>query len=423
MGDKAGGLRLDWKRTFLIGFGFLATSIAWSMYNANVPLILDRAYGLSTLTIGVIMTFDNIFAVIFQPLFGALSDRTITRWGRRMPYILIGLPLCAALFVLIPRMSTLFGMMGVIILFNFIMSTWRSPVIALMPDLTPPPLRSLANGVINLMGGVGGVLAFLVGGMLVNRGGAGLAFIFGGFVMVLAWVALFLFVREPKVLSAAEAEVVREQEMAEERHDKRGINRSLLLILFAILFWFVGYNAIETFFTLWAVNVLGLSEGSASITLTFFTLALVIGAVPAGIIGTRFGRRRTILAGLVGIVALFTLQGFMTSLNVVRILLALAGFSWALININSLPMVVEIARSSRIGKYTGYYYFFSASAAIIGPSLFGWIRDLTQNYSTLFVFANAAFAIALGCMLFVRHGEAVTSPDGVASAARVSEAA
>lgn len=417
------GPRLDYKRTFLIGFGFLAISIAWSMYNANVPLILDRTYGLSTLAIGAIMTIDNIFAVIFQPLFGALSDRTLTKWGRRMPYILIGLPVCAALFVFIPRMSSLFAMMGVIIVFNFIMSTWRSPVIALMPDITPPPLRSMANGIINLMGGVGGVLAFLVGGILVNRGGAGLAFGFGSIVMGLAWLALFFFVREPKVLSASEAETILEQELAEEKHDKAGINRSLLLILFAILFWFIGYNAIETFFTLYAVNVLGLSEGTASITLTFFTLALVIGAVPAGIIGTRIGRRRTILAGLIGIVTLFTIQSFMTSLNIVRVLLVLAGFAWALININSLPMVVEIAKSSRIGKYTGYYYFFSASAAIVGPSLFGWIRDLTQNYGTLFIFSNVAFAVALGCMLFVRHGEAERPPVETAKSAKSAEAA
>jgi Na+/melibiose symporter-like transporter len=431
MDGKTGGPRLDYKRTFLIGFGFLATSIAWSMYNANVPLLLNKLGTLSTFTIGVIMTIDNIFALIFQPYFGALSDRTITRWGRRLPFILIGLPICAALFIFIPRMPSLGLMMGVIILFNLVMSTWRSPVIALMPDVTPPPLRSVANGIINLMGGVGCVLAFLVGGMLVNQGGAPLAFAFGSLIMILAWLALILFVREPKILTASEAAEVRAKEEAEEKQDQKSINRSLLLILCSILFWFIGYNAIETFFTLYAVNVLGVREGSASIMLTFFSLALVIGAVPAGFIGTKFGRRRTILAGLTGIIALFTVMVIVSFsaggaagaglAMIIRILLILAGFSWALININSLPMVVEIAKSSRIGKYTGYYYFFSASAAILAPPLFGLVRDLTGNYAMLFVFSTVAFLAALGCMLFVRHGEVEYTQEQVISEAKAIE--
>ncbi len=397
-------LKLDYKKTFLIGFGFFASSLAWSVYNANVPLILE-GYGLSSFLLGLIMAIDNVFAVIFQPLFGALSDKTNTRFGRRLPYILVGIPTCAILFTFIPWTTALFAMMAVVILFNFIMSTWRSPVIALMPDVTPSPLRSKANGVINLMGGVGGVLAFLLGGILINMFGMKAPFMFAGIVMMIAWALIFLFVREPAILSKEEREKLEAKEIAEESSDKKSINKSLLFILFAIFFWFIGYNAVETYFTLYATNVLGVAKGTASMTLSYFSLALVAGAIPAGFIGTKFGRKKTIMTGLVGIIILFALQLFTNNINMVRILLIFAGFSWALVNINSLPMVLEIAKSSRIGKFTGYYYFFSASSNIISPPLFGIVHDITNNYAHVFIYAIIAFILALGCISMAKHGE------------------
>ena len=188
---------LNYRKTFLIGFGFFASSLAWSLYNSFVPVLLKERYIQSDALIGFIMTIDNIFGVIFQPLVGQISDKTRTRFGKRMPYILVGIPLCAVAFLFIPRTRSLAAMMAVIILFNLIMSIWRSPAVALMPDLTPPAQRSKANGIINLMGGVGGIIAFLAGGLLSNAGGDNMPFLMGSIVMFGALLVLFFFVREP----------------------------------------------------------------------------------------------------------------------------------------------------------------------------------------------------------------------------------
>ncbi len=426
-------MRLDYRKTFLIGFGFFASSIAWSLYNSFVPVMLEQRFLLASTLIGVIMTIDNFFGVIFQPIVGMLSDRTHTRIGRRMPWILIGIPLCAIAFIFIPRASTLVAMMSVIIGFNFIMSLWRSPVVALMPDVTPAPLRSKANGVINLMGGVGSIVAFAVGGVLADLNENLYApFVMGSTVMLFALVMLLLFVREPDsrrghepkeapeaALQAADAGAAVVGEAGDVQPEpagkglkaiknwKPGEKRSLVLLLCAIFFWFCGYNAVETFFTLYATNTLGVTAGKATGLLTVYSLAFVAFALPSGILAGKLGRRTVILTGLIGITVAFIPMLFVQNLLVLRILLLLGGIFWACININSLPMVVEMATKERIGTFTGYYYFFSFSAAIVSPILFGFIRDLTQNYSTLFVYAIAAFVCAFCCVLFVRHGEAV----------------
>lgn len=422
--------RLNYKRTFLIGFGFFASALAWSIYNSLVPLMLEERYIASTATIGFIMTIDNIFGVIFQPLFGQLSDRTHTRFGKRMPYIMAGIPICAIAFIFIPQARTLTAMMAIIILFNLVMSFWRSPVVALMPDLTPPKLRSKANGVINLMGGVGSIIAFLAGGFLIKVGGYNLPFLMGSLIMIFALLMLFRFIREPdtRIIGRAEDKVplatrpfkpdqtaaVADPAVASvpgsQDPDRKiwvpGEKRSLFALLLAIFFWFCGYNAIEAFFTLYATKELGLSAGDATMTLTLFSLTLVAFALPAGIIAGRVGRKRTIMVGLIGMVVLFLPMFLINQVWVLRIMLLLAGICWAGININSLPMVVELASANRIGSFTGYYYFFSFSAAIVSPTLYGLIRDLSQSYGSLFLYSGLAFACALICMIFVRHGEA-----------------
>ncbi len=440
--------KLDYKRTLFLGFGFLASSLAWSIYNSLVPVLLEERFMLSTVVIGTIMTIDNIFGIIFQPLVGAFSDKTFTRYGRRMPWIMIGIPLSAIFFTLIPWAKSLGLMMAFIICFNLIMSMWRSPVIALMPDLTPRILRSKANGVINLMGGIGSIIAFLAGGILANMDSSGrLTFGMGSVIMVLALIGLVIFIREPvgeawkraqresvgKRLTQADfAQMLAEEEELSDIKDKGGLDRkltsaervSLVLLLGAIFFWFCAYNAIETFFTLFATNVLNVSTGTATIMLTSFSLTFVAFALPAGLIAGKRGRKKTIMAGL------FLLIGFMlpmifinpilsavgvdvtsaSSLLIKQIvvigLLACAGFGWACVNINSLPMVVELASHDKIGRFTGYYYFFSFGASIVSPILFGAIRDLTQDYNSLFIYAVICFGLALACTLFVKHGEA-----------------
>lgn len=453
-------MRLEYRKTFLIGFGFFASSIAWSLYNSLVPVMLEQRFLLATTFIGIIMTIDNFFGVIFQPMVGALSDRTHTRIGKRMPWMLFGIPLCAVAFAFIPRMTTLITMMATVIGFNFIMSLWRTPAVSLMPDVTPPILRSKANGIINLMGGIGSIVAFLVGGMLADLNeNMHAPFIMGAGVMLFALAMLLLFVREPdsriiKVAAPTEAEKTAEANSLkanakefnqgsldevrqasagalsrryaeaavphkitgdkpvaaiaklEPKDWKPGEKKSLTFILLAIFFWFCGYNAVETFFTLFATNMLGVSAGVGTHLLTMFSLSFVAFAIPAGVIAGRIGRKKVIFTGLIGMVLAFLPMLFIQNIMVVRILLLFGGFCWACININSLPMVVELADKARIGTYTGYYYLFSFSAAIVSPILFGFIRDLTQDYATLFIYAVAAFSIALICILFVKHGEA-----------------
>jgi len=405
--------KLDVKKTLLLSFGFFASSIAWSVYNSFVPQILE-GFIKSTTLIGFIMTFDNIFGVIFQPLFGSLSDKTRTRFGRRMPYIFIGLPICAVAFTLIPHMDSLGSLMAVIIIFTFVMSAWRSPVVALMPDITPGPLRSQANGIVNLLGGIGSLIAFFVGGILFRAGGFPLPFLMSAVMMLLALAVLALFVREPKQAYEPE-EKSKKAEIKQLSKDER---KSLLLILFGVFFWFTGYNAVETFFTLYATNTLGMDAGGASMTLSIFSLTFLAFAVPAGYLAVKTGRRKAILIGLSGLVILFLPMVFMANAWVARACLFLGGFFWAMVNINSLPMVVQLSGEEKVGAFVGYYYFFSFSSQIVSPILFGFIRDLVGHYRVLFLYACIAFALAAFSLLFVRHGE--DKPDQV-SASQVLE--
>lgn len=432
-------LRLNYKQTFLIGFGFLASSLAWSIYNSQVPLILSERFLLSNTLIGTIMTIDNFFGVIFQPLIGAWSDNTRTRIGRRMPWIAIGLPLCAIIFSLVPLQQTLFAFMAVIILFNLIMALWRSPVISLMPDVTPAPLRSEANGIINMMGGVGSITAFLVGGMLSEIGdNKFFAFFMATIIMVIAFIVLINYVREPDALryreehnipikdttanrwgqqSRLDIERYRTHEDLDEVVDEKQQSftafkalpktekRSLIGILIAIFSWFLGYNAIETFFTLYATNTYGISGGRATMMLAGFSLSFLLFAIPAGKLAQKIGRKKTIVGGLIGIIIIFLPILATPSQWLVQVLLILGGICWACININSLPMILEFASEKTIGAFTGYYYLFSFTAAIVSPIVYGAIQDFFQDNGLLFLFSVICFAIALGAMTIVKHGD------------------
>lgn len=438
-------LRLNYPQIFLIGFGFLASSLAWAVYNSQVPLILEQRFLLSNTVIGAIMTIDNFFGVIFQPLIGAWSDNTRTRIGRRMPWIAIGLPICALFFALVPLQHVLWAFMTMVIGFNLVMALWRSPVISLMPDVAPSPLRSEANGIINLMGGAGSIIAFFVGGILSDmRDDKFFAFLMAAVIMVIALAILLLFVREPDALKYKEEKDIpiknnianrwgqRSQEQfliyrqsiniveedvsevsSESNHRSftafnalpRDFKRSLIALLVAIFSWFLGYNAIETFFTLYATNTYGITGGQATMMLTGFSLAFLVFAIPAGLLASKIGRKRTILIGLIGIVAAFLPILVEPSQILVQILLVIGGMFWACININSLPMVLEFATDRTIGAFTGYYYLFSFTAAIVSPIFFGFIQDALQSNDLLFLYAVLCFGIALICMSFVRHGE------------------
>lgn len=431
-------LKLDYKKTFLIGFGFFGTSIMWALYNTYVPIYLQAGnpafdsqlavqtfgFGLSATITGFIMTLDNIAAFFIQPIMGAISDRTYTRIGRRMPYILVFAPIAVLAFALIPlvpqmipaelngqvsQLSGLFAFfvaaLGVMLL---AMAVFRTPVIALMPDLTPSPLRSKANGVINLMGGLGGVLAFL-GGAMLYKIYRPLPFWVGGAITLIAVVILFWKVKEPRKLVESAA---RQEEGLGFFRGLRDIPpenvRSLVLLILAIFFWFVGYNAIETFFSSYAVTTLGVSESTASMILSAAYITFILFSIPSGFIATRFGRRRTIIVGLAIFAVLLMIAFFVPVVPAIIALLAVGGLAWSLVNINSLPMVVDIPTSEEVlGTYTGLYYVAGTLAAVVGPILNGWVIDLTgRNYNMIFLVTPGFFVLAILCMLGVTKGEA-----------------
>jgi len=429
---------MNYKKVFLIGFGFFSTSVMWAVYNTYVPIFLQAGdptfdtnlavqtfgFGLSATLTGFIMTLDNIAAFFIQPIMGAVSDRTYTRIGRRMPYIIAFAPIAVLAFLLIPlapqmippelngQADKLTGLLAFFIaslgVMLLAMAVFRTPVIALMPDLVPSPLRSKANGVINLMGGLGGVLAFLVGGLLYGIYRP-LPFWAGGLITLIAVGILFWKVKEPREL--VESAARREKGIGVFRglRDIPPENvRSLVLLILAIFFWFVGYNAIETFFSSYGVATLGVSESTASMILSVAYITFIIFSIPSGIIATRIGRKRTILIGLAAFTLLLIVAFFTPVVPVVIALLALGGLAWSLVNINSLPMVVDISTSEEVlGTYTGLYYVAGTLAAVVGPILNGWVIDLTgRNYNMIFLVTPAFFVLAILCMLGVTKGEA-----------------
>lgn len=403
-------MRLNYGRTFVLGLGFLGITLSWSIYNSYVPIFLsellkDAAY--RTTLVGLIMTFDNIAAITLQPYFGALSDRTWTRVGRRMPFLLVGVPVAAVFFALIPFARVALGaMIPIIIVMNVAMAAFRAPTVALMPDITPSPLRSKANGIINFMGGLGALLAFFVFSQL-YKVDTGLPFVVTGVLMVLIVLVLLRTIQEPRDVNTGEGKAIGILEaMREVWTDRDSSARRLLL---AIFFWFVGWSGVEALFTLYGVEVWGMTASAASFVLGFFSLSFLVFAIPSGFIASAIGRKNTILAGVVGLGVMLATMRFATPGFVLTGLLLLGGAFWALVNINSYPMVVDMTSKAKTGAYTGLYYFFSALAAIVAPPVFGWFMDILGN-RVMFLCAFLSFVAAFAFMLGVRRGEAVTAP-------------
>lgn len=423
-------MKLNYGKTFLLGFGFFGVSVIWGVYNAFVPVFLAEKFLLQPALIGFFMTLDNIAALFIQPPIGALSDRLRTPIGRRMPFILIGAPIGAVVFGFIPMAAVLPLFVACTSTLLLSMALWRTPVVALMPDITPSPFRSQANGIINLMGGVGGILSFLVGASLYEKNPA-FPFWMGSGLVIAAALLVFIFIREPKEYEAREEQPGLWASFQEVLQDP---DKSALRILLAIFFWFLGYTAIEAFFNLYALNHLGITEANGTRLLGELSLLFVLFALPAGYIGARFGRRNTIVTGIMLMGALMVVMyllpvstlltalaplpmvgikltaeaGAPSVLTVMGALLMLAGAAWALININSLPMVVDMTDAKRIGTFTGLYYLFSTFSAIAGPNLNGWIVQLTgKNYNNIMIVAPMFMAVALVMMWGVKRGEAV----------------
>jgi len=398
-------------KTFLLGFGFFGVSVIWSLYNAYVPIFLKSTFGLRSSVIGSIMTIDNILAILLLPFLGALSDRTRTRLGRRRPYILVGSSLALIFFVLVPYFNTLqiLGlMMLAIILMNLSMALFRSPVVALMPDITPSKYRSQANGIINFMGGLGALLVFFGGKPLYDRD-ISLPFLVGGLVMFAASMAVVILIREelPERAEPGRAKVsfrASIQELAANLRDVVAGEKSLFFILLGILFWFIGFNSIETFFTSYAKYHLGMEESTGALILGFFSVTFMVTSIASGFLGSRIGRNRTIRVGLVILVVILLISLFVRQFLPLALVFVVGGFGWALVNVNSLPMVVDMTTLAKVGGYTGLYYFFSQAANIAAPPLAGVLID-AFGYASLMIFAAAMFLLAFFIMSFVKRGE------------------
>ena len=416
-------MKLNYQRTICVGLAFFIICAFWQVYDGVVPLILKGTFDLNDAVSGVIMAADNILALFMLPFFGALSDKTYTKLGRRMPYILGG-TLCAVCCMMIlpfaqqAKLLPLFLLgLGLSLLS---MSVFRSPAVALMPDVTPKPLRSQANAIINLMGAVGGILCLGAIGILVPAGDNPNylpLYLFTAALMLVSLVILLKTVNEPKLVAELPPE---EPEEAPADTDAKPLakqtRRSLYLILASVFLWFMGYNAISTSFSKYAHVYWGLTGGSYAYTLMVAQAAAIVSYIPSGLLAARIGRRKTILIGVALLVIAFcSSMLFKTFSAMIFFFFVLAGLGWALINVNSYPMVVELSQGENTGKYTGYYYTASQAAQTITPIASGAVLEYGHlflgssnpdaGYVLLFPYGALFVAASFVTMCFVRHGD------------------
>lgn len=456
--------KLNVKRVILVGFAFFLISAFWQAYDAIVPLMLTNRFGLMQTFSGAVMALDNVLALFLLPLFGSLSDKTKTKIGKRTPYILIG-TICAIIAFIVltfvdnmqlasvvsagvpnttipagtpneKRLQILMAeawkltvanpwplimFIGMLLVTLLSMAIFRSPAVALMPDVTVKPLRSKANAIINLMGTAGGI--FVLGlGMVFKTGGEAARYstytwyvVAVCAIMAIALVVFMLTVKEKQwneemlskqalLDSQSEQSSKTEQNETVGKLDK-GKLKSLLLILASVALWYCGYNAVTSKYSLYATTIL---KQDYNLTLIIAQVAAIIAFVPAGILASKFGRRKTILMGITLLALAFFSAIFITAQTppaLMYVLFAIAGVGWATINVNSFPMVVELATGSNIGKYTGYYYTASMAAQVITPILSGALMDAI-NMSVLFPYATIFVVLSFVTMFFVKHGNA-----------------
>lgn len=401
-------MKLNTRRTALIGFAFLSISAFWGMYDAIIPLILRDTFLIGDAHSGMIMAMDNIVALFMLPLFGKFSDRA----GKRMPFIVGGTAAAVALSIALAFMDVPGNFVPFVVtlaLLLIAMGTYRSPAVALMPDVTPKPLRSKGNAIINLMGALGGVytLAMIqVFPSAVEGGRANYKPVFFAVAGLMALsVALVAWkVNEKKLRAQMPPE---EEEAAEETTGgklPKAMRRSLVLILCSVALWFMAYNAVTTAYTKYFTYMWGDLSGAAN-CLMIATVGAVVSYIPIGALSSRIGRKRMILIGVMLLTACFGIAAMIKVFTpVVYVLFVVIGFAWASIGVNSYPMVVEISRGSDVGKYTGYYYTFSMAAQIITPMASGYLLEHV-GYHTLFPYATVMAGAAFFTMLFVKHGD------------------
>jgi len=451
-------MKLNYKRVILVGMAFFLISAFWQAYDAIIPLILTNHFGLPQSISGAVMSLDNVLAVFMLPLFGALSDKVNTKRGKRTPFILFGTIAATAAFAAltlidnyqlarlaaanIPEIAAtadadtvrkltveltianpwpFIGFIGTLLLVLVAMATFRSPAVALMPDVTVKPLRSKANAIINLTGTAGGIMVLALG--IVFATSKKLYMPYTGYVlavigiMLVGLIVFMLTVKERAWAREMEEDTARlgleestEADSAEKRKLTRGELTSLLLILASVALWYVGYNSITSKYSVYATNILGFDF---NLTLIVAQAAAIVSYIPVGMISSKIGRRKTILAGILILASAFFIGNFITP-NTPEIIMypvfSLAGIGWATINVNSFPMVVELARGGDVGKYTGYYYTASMSAQIVAPILSGILYDLIGMRYVFFAFGTAFVLFSFVTMFFVKHGDSKPMP-------------
>lgn len=424
-------MKLNYKRTILIGFAFMAILAFWQFYDQVIPYLLEVKFGRDVFESKVFMAMDNVLAVFMLPLFGKLSDNTRTRLGKRTPYILYGTIASVILICVLAYFESKNNFWGFIIVLMALliaMATYRSPAVAYMPDVTEKPLRSKGNAIINLVGYIGGIFATILMMFMLNGGEKYIengelkikypeslsftpVFIIIAAFMLFAVLIMVFTVNENKVLAETNIKD-EEEEGGEKKKLSKQVLCSLVLILTSVLLWYTAYNGVTTSFSMYCFNIWGIDLGASSMLLTVATVAAIAAFVPLGILSSKIGRKKAVLLGIVLMTVCYTVAIFVSadvatkSPWLMYLMFGIIGIGWASINVNSFPMVVEMCTGSDVGKYTGYYYTFSMAAQIVTPLLSGWlIKTLPMGYKILFPYAVIFSAASFITMCFVRHGD------------------
>ncbi len=416
------GKKLNYGRTFLIGLAFMSICSFWQVYDNIIPLMLKNTFGLGETITGVIMALDNVLAIFLLPVFGTLSDKVDTRLGKRTPFIMVGTVLAIVFMLFLPfadKVKNLPLFVGALFGVLISMGLYRSPAVALMPDLTPNRLRSRANAVINLLGAVGGVYSLIMIKVLIgkeSRPDYQPLFISIAAIMVVAVLILVLTIREKKIAAlVAKEEAAIEDDKAENREKNKEekkatklapeVKRSMIFLLASIFLWFTAYNAVTTAFSRYTVEVWKLEGGGFADCLMVATVAAILSYIPIGQLSSRIGRKKTILAGVIVMASCYLFAVFATEYSpVINVAFALIGVAWAAINVNSYPMIVAMSEGADIGKFTGTYYTFSMAAQIVTPILSGFLLE-NVSYRTLFPYAVVFSCLAFITMTQVKHGD------------------
>ena len=421
-------MKLNYRRTFLIGLAFLSICAFWQMYGNIIPLILQNTFGIGETITGANMAADNVLALFLLPVFGAISDRVDTKFGKRMPFIAGGTVLAVIFLMILPAADRSENLiLFVVTLFALLVSMglYRSPAVALMPDLTPNKLRSKGNAVINLMGAVGGVYTLIMIKLLVGKGERPdytPLFVSVAALMVIAVGILVITIQEKKVKTKVDAEVKAYEEKAgvvvetedtvekEEEEPKaamlKEVKRSMIFLLASIFLWFTAYNAVSTAFSRYTKVVWKLEAGGFADCLMVATVAAILSYIPIGNISSKIGRKKTIMGGVVLMSVCYFAAIFAGAYHpLINVAFAVIGVGWAAINVNSYPMIVEMSKGCDIGKFTGTYYTFSMTAQIFTPVLSGFLLE-NVSYRTLFPYAFIFSVLAFCTMTQVQHGDA-----------------